>query len=249
MASPLPLAFEVEGRRIGVHPGRRPDAPLIVLHAYGSSSSGMAERLRKAGAPDCAVVEIFALSWSRDMSPWEVPTLSAKALPEEGRADEWLALLLSRVIPEAERRIRAAFAEEAAKAEALPPPAWRGIGGYSLAGLFALYALYRTDAFSRAACASPSLWLPGFMDFVRSHAPCRLPEAVYFSIGSKEAKTRNPLMQTVEAAVKEAAERFRGQSVPTAFKLNPGGHFNDPIGRTAAGIEWILNPEAPASAA
>ena len=38
-----------------------------------------------------------------------------------------------------------------------------GIAGYSLAGLFALYALYKTDAFTRVASMSGSLWFPGIM--------------------------------------------------------------------------------------
>lgn len=38
-----------------------------------------------------------------------------------------------------------------------------GIAGYSLAGLFALYALYKTDVFTRVASMSGSLWFPGIM--------------------------------------------------------------------------------------
>ncbi len=225
--------FEVDGRRAAVHPGHRPDAPLILLQSYGREPSGVLKRLRGAGAPDFSLVEVFCLSWTQDMSPWTVPALAAGGEPEEGHADAWLARLLCEVLPEAERRLDAAFGEPAA-------PVWRGIAGYSLAGLFALYALYRTDAFCCAACASPSLWVPGMMELVRGGAPKRPPRAVYFSIGRKESKTRQPLMQTAEAAVREAAARFEAEGVPCAFELNPGGHFSDPDGRMAAGILWLL---------
>ena len=57
------------------------------------------------------------------------------------------------------------------EAEALLPgaPAWRGLAGYSLAGLFALYALYQTDVFARAASMSGSFWFEGIMEYVCSH--------------------------------------------------------------------------------
>ena len=40
------------------------------------------------------------------------------------------------------------------------------IGGYSLAGLFALWAAYQTDVFSGVAAASPSVWFPGFDEYM-----------------------------------------------------------------------------------
>ena len=37
------------------------------------------------------------------------------------------------------------------------------LGGYSLAGLFALWASTQTDLFYGVAAASPSVWFPGWM--------------------------------------------------------------------------------------
>ncbi len=44
-------------------------------------------------------------------------------------------------------------------------PEFRGIAGYSLAGLFALWAVYQTGLFDRAASVSGSLWFDGFLTF------------------------------------------------------------------------------------
>jgi predicted alpha/beta superfamily hydrolase len=44
------------------------------------------------------------------------------------------------------------------------------IGGYSLAGLFALWASTRTDLFFGVAAASPSVWFPGFIDYMADHS-------------------------------------------------------------------------------
>ena len=41
------------------------------------------------------------------------------------------------------------------------------IGGYSLAGLFSLWAAYQTNLFAGVAAASPSVWFPGFIPYMR----------------------------------------------------------------------------------
>lgn len=48
-------------------------------------------------------------------------------------------------------------------------PRWRGIAGYSLTGLFALYyAIYQTDLFSRVGSISGTLWFPGMKEYIFS---------------------------------------------------------------------------------
>jgi predicted alpha/beta superfamily hydrolase len=84
--------------------------------------------------------------------------------------------LLKQIIPQAE--------------SSLPqPPSWRGVAGYSLSGLFALWALWQTDVFERAASASGSLWFPGFIDYARERTMTATPDAAYLSLGKKETKT------------------------------------------------------------
>ena len=33
---------------------------------------------------------------------------------------------------------------------------------------------------------------------------------------------------------------YRDVGIPTALEMNPGGHFNDPTGRMARAIAWVL---------
>ena len=61
-------------------------------------------------------------------------------------------------------------------------------GGYSLAGLFALWAGYHTDNFEGIAAASPSVWYPGWIEQAADNKP--LATSVYLSLGDKEEKTR-----------------------------------------------------------
>ena len=96
------------------------------------------------------------------------------------------------------------------------------IGGYSLAGLFALWAATRTDRFAGIAAASPSVWFPGFTDYLRAN-PVR-SGAVYLSLGDREEKTRNPVMAEVGNRIRETEEILRGQGVKTVLEWNPGNH-------------------------
>ena len=111
------------------------------------------------------------------------------------------------------------------------------IGGYSLAGLFALWAAYQTDVFAAVAAASPSIWFPGFVDFMKENEiRCK---AVYLSLGDKEEKARNPVMASVGACIREASEVLKNKEVNTILEWNPGNHFKDADIRTARAFAWV----------
>ena len=103
-----------------------------------------------------------------------------------------------------------------------------------------MYALYRTDAFSKAVSASGSLWYPGFTDFVKTHSISDAVKAVYLSVGDRECRTKNEVLSKVEDATAETEAVIRSEGVETLFELNPGNHFKDAALRTAKGIKWVL---------
>lgn len=160
--------------------------------------------------------------WNRDLSPWPAEKVFRGA-DFAGNAPEHLAELLKR-IPDAENSL--GF-----------PVKSRIIAGYSLAGLFALWASCVTDCFDGAVSASGSLWFDGFTEFLgenRTHA-----DAVYLSLGDAEHKTKNPRMAKVEDCTRDYHRILTQQGVPCRLEMNPGGHFTDPAGRLAKGIRWI----------
>ena len=61
-----------------------------------------------------------------------------------------------------------------------------------MAGLFTLWAAYQTDAFAGVAAASPSIWFPDFLQYMKEHDI--RTESVYLSLGDREEKTRNLVM-------------------------------------------------------
>ena len=220
--------FTIEQKHISVYPCDEPDRPVIYLNTFEGEGEQVLRLLRDDGCPPLTFVSVSNLDWNHDMSPWKIPPVFKNAGPCTGGADDYLKLLIERIVPEAEKEIKGSVL-------------WRGIAGYSLAGLFALYSLYRTDIFSRAASMSGSLWYPGISEYISSHTMKRIPDCLYFSLGSKEARTHNHYMKTVQENTEKIEEYYRGKGISTVFQLNPGNHYKDAEKRTAAGIHWLLD--------
>ncbi len=175
--------------------------------------------------PHAAVVSVEVPDWNRDLSPWKAERVFRKGDDFAGGAEDFLRKLLN-VVPEAEKTL--GFV-----------PEFCGIAGYSLAGLFAVWALYRTDRFDRAASMSGSLWFDGFTEFMEERPPAKVPEKVYLSVGEREKQTKNARMAQVEACTVRAAGVFRRYGTDVQFVLNPGGHFDEVPGRIERGLRWI----------
>ena len=220
-------SFTIAEKGVDIFPSTETTAPTIYLNTFSGEGQKIYEAARAANYPQFALVAISDLEWNHDMAPWDRPAAFKNGEPFIGGADDYLRLLVEEIMPRAEKELSG-------------PPAWRGIAGYSLAGLFALYAIYRTDVFSRVGCMSGSLWFPGFKEYVFSHEPKRRPDCIYFSLGDKEAKTRNSVLKTVQENTEEIQAFYQSKGIDTVFQLNPGNHFVQGIERTVAGIQWLL---------
>lgn len=220
--------FSVGGKTVSVFLANEPASPVIYLNTVSNEGQRVFEATQATGCPPFTLVTISDLTWNHDMAPWNSPAAFKKGEPFTGGANDYLRLLVEKIIPRAEKELAG-------------PPAWRGIAGYSLAGLFALYAIYRTDVFSRVGCMSGSLWFLGFKEYIFSHEPKRRPDCIYFSLGDKEAKTRNPVLKTVQENTEEIQAFYQSEGIDTVFQMNSGNHFVQGIERTVAGIHWLLN--------
>ena len=176
---------------------------------------------------ECNFLSIAIHDWQREMSPWYAPALSKDGEAFSGGADAYLESLLTAILPWVTERIHG-------KASFI------GIDGYSLAGLFALYALYKTDVVTRVAAMSGSFWFPRFKEFCKENTMKILPEKLYLSIGDQESKTRHPILKTMQENTEELLEYFRSLGIPCKYELNPGNHFQDVNLRCAKGILELL---------
>ena len=158
--------------------------------------------------------------WNRDLSPWEAPAVFGNAGFGNGAQDTLKAILDT--CGDCEKTYF--------------------LGGYSLSGLFALWAGCVTDRFQGIAAASPSGWFPGFVDYLKAHP--MLGKAVYLSLGDREEKTRNPVMSMVGNCIRTCRDILDAQSIPTELVWNQGNHFRDADKRTAHGFAWVLRRAA-----
>ena len=221
------MTFEAGGKPVTLHRSAREDSPLILMNDYEGDGTGVLRALREIGAPECHLLVVSGLRWNHDMTPWSAPPVMAGDDPCTGGADEYLRLLLERILPEARSRLGGA-------------PRFTGLAGYSLAGLFALYALYRCDAFDRAASMSGSLWFPGFAEYALTHELRKRPDRLYLSLGDRECRTRNPQLKSVQERTEQLADHWKRLGLEVQFELNPGNHFRDAELRIAKGIRAML---------
>lgn len=220
--------FTIGGKNVSVFPGNAPDAPVIYLNTYSDESQQVFRAAQAAGCPPFTLVAISDLDWNRDMAPWDSPAAFKGGEPFAGGADDYLRLLVGEILPRAEKDL-------------MCTPAWRGIIGYSLAGLFALYAIYQTDIFSRVGSISGSLWFPGLKEYILTHELRFRPDCAYFSLGDKESKTRSPILRRVQQDTENIYAFYRAAGIDTVFQLNPGNHYDHAAERTAVGIAWLLS--------
>ncbi|MCR5598619.1 MAG: esterase [Lachnospiraceae bacterium] len=197
-----------------------PDADSVLIqmadgHSIQGIESEVAE-IRRLTDRDFCLICLKVRNWNDDLSPWEAPPVFGKD-GFAGLAEE----TLSRVLQYTGDQSKSYY-----------------IGGYSLAGLFAIWSAYQTDIFKGVAAASPSVWFPGFVEYMKEH---RIKaEAVYLSLGDKEDKAKNPVMASVGERIKDADEILKGQGAKTVLEWNTGNHFTDAGLRTAKAFAWVL---------
>ena len=221
------VKFNIKDKEITLYKSVDTNAPLIVFNTFEGDGEDVYQALQNMGCTSFNLLVIGNIDWNHDMSPWYMPSIYSKEKSFSGGADGYLKLLIDEILPKAKELIEG-------------EPEFIGIAGYSLAGLFAVYTMYKTDVFDRVACMSGSLWFSDFIEYCKSNDCMKLPDKIYFSLGDKEANTRNPILQTVEDNTRELSEYFKNLGSDVIFELNLGNHFTDTVLRTAKGIKAIL---------
>jgi predicted alpha/beta superfamily hydrolase len=165
--------------------------------------------------------------WQSELTPWTVPAVFGK-VPFGDGAVATLSFIKDILILQLEQM--QLFDKDKIKC---------ALGGYSLAGFFALWSTYQTRIFDGIAAVSPSVWYPQWMEYAEKNRP--LSTSVYLSLGDKEEKTKNPTMAQVGNCIRKQQELLTAQGISTILEWNPGNHFQHSDERTAKGFAWIMN--------
>ena len=179
------------------------------------------EAIKKLSDKPFSLVAFMIKDWNQELTPWAAPAVFGKVLFGSG-AEKTLEFITSRLLPEVQENIPHLI-----------------LGGYSLAGLFALWAGYQTDKFDGIVAASPSVWFPQWIEYATDNKP--LAKSIYLSLGDKEEKAKNPVMAQVGNAIRRQNELLTGQMDNTILEWNPGNHFVDSEKRTAKGFAWVMD--------
>lgn len=198
--------------------------PVLYLH----DAEPQPEKVRRLLTSRLTLVTISGLDWYRDMTPWPADPVFGESYG--GGAAAYLARLTQDIVP----RVEAGLGFT---------PVKRGIAGYSLAGLFGLWACYQTDMFDLCGSMSGSLWFDGFDRFLERETPCQTPQRLYLSLGAREKDCRSPQVSRVEDITLYAARRFRELGAEVCWQLQNGGHSSQVEKRIAEGLSWLARNE------
>ena len=202
-----------------IHEYGNANADLVLLQPIGEHDLNSLENelssLTELAQRDFRWIGFQVEDWNRDLAPWESPAVFGRDDFGNGAQDT-----LSEILKYCDNQDKTYY-----------------LGGYSMAGLFALWAVYQTEVFSGIAAVSPSVWFPGFLDYMAEHKPqiCH----VYLSLGDKEEKTNNRILRTVGDKIRAAYAGLTAQNVDCVLEWNQGNHFREPDLRMARGFAWL----------
>ncbi len=199
------------------------DANIVIIQPVDEHDHEMIENeiaeIKKRTDKDFLLAAFKISNWNNELSPWKAPAVFGKDGFGDGAKDTLEEIL--------------GYCTDKNKTYL--------IGGYSLAGLFSLWSAYQTDIFKAVAAVSPSMWFPGFEEFMKDN---RLKCGnVYLSLGDKEEKARNPIMATVGDKIRFANDLLKEREVNCILEWNEGNHFREADLRTAKGFAWILGQD------
>ena len=182
------------------------------------------EAIRRQTAQPFLLAAVQVENWNDDLSPWPAPPVWGKQ-GFGGKAVNTLAWL-EQAVP----IIRQHYSiKEDCKIV---------LGGYSLAGLFALWAATQTSTLYGVAAASPSVWFPNWPEYETAH-PIQA-QCVYLSLGDREEYTRNQTMAAVGDNIRALHIALTRRNTASTLEWNAGGHFKDADLRTAKAFAWVM---------
>lgn len=216
----------IGGRTCRLFGAENPGCILVQPSARHENATLEAEALQIAGLSMVPFVlaTIELGDWMVDLLPW--PDGNVSRDPEAGKhAQETLSYVLMALVPELQLRFG-------------PLPII--LGGYSLGGLFAIWASMQTDSFKAIAAASPSVWIHNWISFAQKHIS--LADDVYLSLGDKEEHVKNQAIARVGDNLRAQYELLQKQLGPEHCTLvwEEGGHFANNEGRLARAFAWCM---------
>lgn len=212
----------IKNRQCFIH-GKKQAKYLLIQPIDEHDLDAMEEEIETINktTSDYLLVGILVNDWQKELSPWYMPALFGNE-DFQGGADAFYE-----EVKEVIEDIKVLYDMH---------DAYVILGGYSLAGLFTLYASYQ-DAYDGVVGASPSVWFKDFLSYTKTH-PIKT-QHVYLSLGDREEKARNKIMASVGDCLR-TYEAYLQEHTHCILEMNPGNHFKDTGIRVGKGFSWII---------
>ncbi|MFC2723653.1 alpha/beta hydrolase [Granulicatella adiacens] len=220
---------EIEGVKLYVYRSNVKDATTIYFLDGDQFEEPFNYWIRKH-QPTLNFVLINANNRTNDYTPWPLQASETMTMDFGGKAAEHLAFITTKVIPFCESEY--GLSSSAKK---------RAIGGYSLGGLFSLYAAVNTDLFGTVLSCSSSLWYPDFLAYLIEYPFKAAHPKLYMSVGDEEGVTATNLTNHQIPNTMTLKDLLEPKFQPGDFKftLEEGNHGNNISGRAWRAIEWV----------
>jgi len=202
------IARTIKGRRCFFFLEEK-EAPAVVLIGFEEEVRPVYSAIKERYGGSFHLIAVCPSSWNDDLTPWKAKAVF-KGPDFGGKADEFLSVL-DAVIAELKD----------------VPVSSLAIAGYSLAGLFAVYAAYKRDCFDAVLSGSGSFWYPDFVSFCKANGLSSKLSYVAFSLGKKEPNAKG-MMSVVGEKTQELVGILTDSGIQTSFVWNEGGHFAEP---------------------
>lgn len=206
------------------------NAPAVYTTVFGGEAEEILSECEKISVRPFNLAAVIARGdsdWDADLSPWPCEKIFSKNDGFLGKAAGYAEWICEKLVPAAEK--------------IFGKPAFRVAAGYSMAGLFSLYAPTVADIFSRIVSASGSVWYPGFVSYIKENSFKSEITRIYLSLGDREKFTKNKYLKDVESCTEQLYEIFKSRGIETFFEMNPGNHFQDSGKRLSKGIKHALS--------
>ncbi|ORX82760.1 hypothetical protein BCR32DRAFT_292402 [Anaeromyces robustus] len=199
--------------------------PIVIYNSFNGNANGLWLECLKQKCSEFILIVLEVLKWNEEMTPWKSDPIFKNVEGYGGKADDYINVIINDIIPEVEKLFK---------------PEYYALAGYSLAGLFTIYSMFKTNIFTRFFSGSGSFWYPEFLNFVENNKIIANVDKVYMSLGNKEKKTSNKVLKTIETDTLKMKDYLNNLNINVKFEFYNGNHFNDVDLRVATGIKWIL---------
>ena len=162
--------MNIAGKEIRIFGDTSKAAPIVYLYTFRQEGEKVWKQCGKIAPAGSSSWKLVAWTGTRICRRGPLKTF-AEDTACTGGGEEWLQVLTSQIIPAVEKDFTVTR---------------RCIAGYSLAGLFAPWAVYRTDVFD-GVISIRVFWYPGFIEFADSHVLMGQLSSIYFSLATVKA--------------------------------------------------------------